>query len=265
CECPTLHAMAGDFQMGLVADSKLSPGDSAFSRESTVMESKRKRTERRSKSVLLPSEDTLTAERKQLPFFEPYETRELLADAARTNNGNASHAAIADVYDQHCRGQTVQLLRALGCDPNDEQFWAKAFMKLARLHHNVGRLVHRLRLPSNAKAWTMEDESILILGVYKLVQTGLSEREAVRIIADAEVFPYYERQASQRPSGQASRVARRLALWRKYQRLRKQSRGPDPIARQLGIGVTDFEMFLTGIGLPAPSAASSADKPRARK
>ena len=35
--------------------------------------------------------------------------------------------------------------------------------------------------------------------------------------------------------------------------------------RQLGIGVTDFEMFLTGLGLPAPSAAPSGDKPRARK
>ena len=44
-----------------------------------------------------------------------------------------------------------------------------------------------------------------------------------------------------------------------------QSRGPDPIARQLGIGVTDFEMILAGLWLPAPSAAPSGDKPRARK
>jgi len=139
-------------------------------------------------------------------------------------------------------------------------------MKLARFHHNVGRLVHRQRLPSNAKAWTVEDESALLCGVYALVvQRGLREREAVTRIADAEDFPYYERKSWQRPLGRASRIARQQALWRKYQRLRAQSRGPDPIGRQLGIGVTDFEMILTGLGLPAPSAAPSGDKPRARK
>jgi len=229
------------------------------------MRQKRKRADRRSRSLCLPAEDNLEAERKQLPFFEPYDTRKLLADAARTNNGTASDAAIADVYEQHYRNQTIQLLRALGCDLNDKQFWPKAFMKLARLHHNVGRMVHHLRLPPSAKAWTAEDESNLLLGVYALVQTGLSEREAVRRIADAEDFPHREQRPSQRPSGRASRIARQQALWRKYQRLRAQSKGPDLIGQQLGIGVTDFEMMLTGLGLPKPSAAPSGDKPRARK
>src|SRR6202023_3798417 len=91
------------------------------------------------------------------------------------------------------------------------------------------------------------------------------EREAVRTIADAKVFPHYERRPWQRPSGRASRVARQQALWRKYQRLRKQSKGTDPIARQLGIGVTDFEVLLTALGLPVPSVAPIGDKPRARK
>jgi len=213
----------------------------------------------------LPAEDTLEAERKQLPFFEPYETRTLLADAARANNGNASDAAIADAYNERCRAQTIQLLRALGCDPSDEQFWPKAFMKLARLHHNVGRLVLRLRLPPNAKAWTVEDESTFLGTVYASVLGGLSAREAVRTIADAEDFPHHERKPSQRPSGRASQIARQQAHWRKYQRLRAQSKGPDRIGRQLGIGVTDFEMILAGLALPAPSAAPSGDKPRARK
>jgi hypothetical protein len=230
------------------------------------MRPKRKRAARWSRSVCLPAEGTLEAERKELPFFEPYDTRKLLADAARANNGNASDAAIATVYNQHCRDQMVQLLRALGYDPKDKQFWPKSFFKLARLHHNLGRLVHHLRYSAaNAKTWTAQDESILLFEVYAMVQTGLSERAAVRTIADAKVFPHYERQSWQRPSGQASRRARQVALWRKYQRLRAQSRGPDPIARQLGIGVTDFEMFLTGLGLPAPSVAPSGDKPRARK
>src|SRR5258708_35352843 len=97
--------------------------------------------------------------------------------------------------------------------------------------------------------------SILLFGVYAMVQTGLSEREAVRTIADAEVFAHHERQPWQRPSGQTSRRARQRALWRKYQRLREQAKGPDPIARYRGIGVTDFQMCLTGLGLPAPAAA----------
>jgi hypothetical protein len=229
------------------------------------MRSKRKRADKRSRLFELPAEDILEAERKQLPFFEPYETGKLLADAARANNGPASDAAIADVYNEHWRAQIIQLLRALGCDPNDKQIWPKAFMKLARLHHNVGRLVLRLRLPLNAKTWTVEDESTFLCMVYASVLGGLSEREAVRRIADAEDFPHHERQPSQRPSGRASRIARQQAHWRKYQRLRAQSRGPDPIARQLGIGVTDFEMILAGLALPAPSAARSGDKPRARK
>ena len=229
------------------------------------MRSKRKRAKQQGRSIWLPPEESLEAERKQLPFFEPYETGKLLADAARANNGPASDAAIADVYDRHLRAQIIQLLRALGCDPNDKQIWPKAFMKLARLHHNVGRLVLRLRLPLNAKTWTVEDDSTFLCMVYASVLGGLSEREAVRRIADAEDFPYYERQSSRRPSGRASRIARQQAHWRKYQRLRAQSRGPDPIARQLGIGVTDFEMILAGLWLPAPSAVPSGDKPRARK
>jgi hypothetical protein len=172
------------------------------------MRSKRKRAARRSRSVCLPAEGTLEAARKQLPFFEPYDTRKLLADAARANSGNATDAAITAVYNQHCRAQMVQLLRALGCDPRDKQFWPKSFIKLARIHHGLGRLVHRHPSHRNATTWTAQDESTLLFGVYALVQTGLSERAAVRTIADAKVFPHYERQSWQRPSGQASRIAR---------------------------------------------------------
>ena len=261
---PNLDTSGGDFQTRLVGGGALSPAGVAFSRESIILGSKSKRMDQRSKSVSLPSEDTLNAARKGLPFFESYDTRKLLADAAKANNGIASDAAITAMYNQHCRAQLVQLLRALGCDPKDKQFWPKALIKLATLHHNLGRLVHRQSSRRTAKTWTAQDESILLCGVYELVQTGLSEREAVRTIADAKVFPHYERRPWQRPSGQATRSARQAALWRKYQRVRERSKGPDSLARQLGIGVTDFEMFLTGLGLPAPSTVNG-DKGRARK
>jgi hypothetical protein len=230
-----------------------------------LMTQKAKRADQRNRSIYLPVEAILERKRKQLPFFEPYETRKLLTDAAAANSGNVSDAAIAEVYSKHCRGQIAKLLRALGCDPNDKQLWPKAFIKLASLHHNVGRLIHLARTRPSAQAWTAKDESILLCGTYALVQTGLSEREAVRTIADSGVFPHYERRPWRRTSGEDLRKARQVALWRKYQRLRKQSKQPGALARQLGLGVTDFEMFLTGLGLPAPSTASSGDKPRTRK
>jgi hypothetical protein len=213
-------------------------------------------------AIYLPVQDTLEAKRKQLPVFEPYETGKLLADAAKANNGKASDAAIAVAYERHCHAQMVQLLVALGCDPDDELFWPKSFMKLARIYHNLGRVVHRLRSSAaNAASWTPADESVLLFGVNALVQTGLSEREAVRTIADAKVFPHHERRSGQRLSGQATRLARELALWRKYQRLRQRSKGSDPIARQLGMDVSDFEMLLIGLGLPAPSASPRVTGP----
>jgi hypothetical protein len=206
--------------------------------------------------IYLPAEETLEAKRKQLPVFEPYETGKLLADAAKANNGNASDAAIAAMYERHCRAQMAQLLCALGCDPDDELFWPKSFMKLARIYHNLGRVVHHQRSSAgSATSWTAQDESELLFAVYALVETDLGEREAVRVLADLKIFPHHERRSGQRLSGEGTRRARELALWRKYQRLRQRSKGPDPLARQLGIGVTDFEMFLTGLGLPAPSPA----------
>jgi hypothetical protein len=115
------------------------------------MRSKRKRASRPSRSVCLPVADILEAERKGLPFFEPYDTRKLLADAAKANNGNASDAAIAAVYDQHWCDQMVQLLGALGYDPKDKHFWAKSFLKLARLHHNLGACPFNRKLQSRGK------------------------------------------------------------------------------------------------------------------
>jgi hypothetical protein len=107
------------------------------------MRSTSRRTDRRSKAIWLPSQDAINAARKQLPYFEPYDTRKLLADAARTNNGIVTDAAITAVYNQHCRAQMVQLLSALGCDPRDQLFLSKALFKLAKLHHNIGRLVNQ--------------------------------------------------------------------------------------------------------------------------
>jgi hypothetical protein len=126
-------------------------------------------------------QSALAGAREKLPFFEPYDTRQLLADAERENNGKATDATLQALYIRRCRVQTAELLRALKCDPHDVQVWAHAFIKLASLHHNVGRLVHRRGgARANAKAWTPNDESLLLLGVAALVSLLCARQESRR-------------------------------------------------------------------------------------
>jgi hypothetical protein len=240
------------------------------------MPAKKAAKTRRKLLVLIPDSRIREAARRKLPIFPPYDTRGLLADAQRSLAGRSLDEAVIDAYNQRCRSQFVQLLRALGGDPNDANFWQNAFLKLARIHHNLGGLVHRQRsTPANATAWTAKDEYILLCGVYALTQQGKTEREAIRSIADAGVFPHHERQPSQRLSGHATRVpgrdwrtsddARRDALWRKYQRLRSNSRGMDSLARPFGIGLSNYETWLTELDSPSPLPRSSGDTGARRK
>src|SRR5262249_3008987 len=112
--------------------------------------------------------------------------------------------SVSETYNKHCRAQVAKLLQALGCDPNDPNLWRNAFIDLAYLHHNVGRLVHHRRsVRSNAASWTLRDERILLCGVTALVAQGDSERAAINYIADSKVFPHQERMAWQRPAGRA--------------------------------------------------------------
>jgi hypothetical protein len=105
---------------------------------------------------------------------------------------------------------------------------------------------------TSAKTWTVEDNSLLLLGLTALVGTGMSLRSAVNFLADEKVFPHHERQPSQRQSGQATRVARRNALWRQFQRLLSQSKEEDdPLARALGIGASEAEDWLTQLDIRA--------------
>src|SRR3982074_479253 len=71
---PNMDKCFGDFQTGLITGATLSPGGVVFSTRAVIMQSKRKRSDRRSRPVYVPSENTLDAARKQLPLFEPYDT-----------------------------------------------------------------------------------------------------------------------------------------------------------------------------------------------
>ena len=176
----------------------------------------------------MPTETDVKLARLELPIFQPIDIRKLLAEARQSSCGANLDDAIADAYNKHCRVQLAKLLRALGCDPTEKDFWRNAFVKLARIHHNLGGLVvGPARQISNASSWTAKDEALLLCGVLALTQLGMSERKAVHEIADNQIFPHAERRPSERLRGQATQKARRDALWQKFQRLKRKGRGPE--------------------------------------
>jgi hypothetical protein len=232
----SLGQAVGDFQSGLslapcchqcgprlVDAGSTHPGPPDRATGNFVMRSKDRANSRHRKGQrwLMPAKSDVELARRKLPIFDPYDTRKLLADARQSSADGSLDEAIDDTYHRHCRTQLAKLLRALGCDPNDANFWRSAFFKLASIHHNVGRLEHRaVRQIRNASSWTPRDEAVLLCGVAALTQLGDSERAAVRSIADSGIFPHHERRPSERLSGQATRNARRDALWQKFQCVR---------------------------------------------
>jgi hypothetical protein len=222
----------------------------------------RDRSARTRQHVLMPEADAIKAARRKLPDFEPYDTQKLLADARKASlEGRSLDEAVTATYNKHCRSQMAKLLHALGCDPADPNIWRTAFLRLARLHHNVGALVHRRRSGrSNDASQRFRDEWILLGGVTAFVEQGYSQREAVNFIADKEVFPHREIRPGLREAGRATQHARRAALWQKHQRLRRDARStPDPLARALGLSASDYELWLARLDNPLPEPRPSGD------
>jgi hypothetical protein len=219
------------------------------------------RSPRTRHQVFIPGEDVVEAVRRELPYFESYDTRRLVTDAQKASLATSNPAeAVTGAYNKHCRHQVAKLLHSLRCDPDDPDIWQNAFLLLARLHHNVGRLVHRRLSGPSARSWTFRDEAILLCGVRALMETGFSARKAVNFIADNQVFPHLERRPEQRSSGRATRDARRAALWQKYQRLLRDARStPDPWARALGLSASDYELFLARLDNPPPKPPAHGD------
>ena len=208
------------------------------------MGSKSKRTHRRSKSVCVTIRGYSRCCAQTASIFRALRHREAIGGCGKSeqrncercgDNGRVQSAlSRPDQPNSFVRWGAIRMINSSG---------PRRSVKLAMTSSQCRKTSSpSVGYPEMPKPGQLEDESILLSGVYALVQTGLSERAAVRTIADAKVFPHYERRSWQRPSGRKlANVRAKRALWRKYQRLRARSKGPDPIARQLGIGVTDFE------------------------
>jgi hypothetical protein len=157
-------------------------------------------------------------------------------------------AAVNVVRYANEQNQIKRLLTCFGFDPSNPD-WPSAFLKLARLYCNVGRLaVHRPSGSSgnsNAKTWTTKAEIELLMQVRRLTQEGLSENEAIRLLGEDPAydtaFPHQERRLVREIKRRApadewhegsrtERIARlrqpRVAALRKhYQLLKKKAPG----------------------------------------
>jgi hypothetical protein len=194
--------------------------------------------------------------------FEPFDTKELLTQARELAESRniAPNDAVNEVLSAKEKDQLGELLRWLQCDASDENCWRSAFVKLARIHHNVGRLVHRRSANTlSARTWTSEEEAILLISVNRLKERGYSEREAIQLLADTRVardkwvFPHSERRSYERTPKETAR-SREGALWRKYMRLVSDGRATlSPLSRALAPRFeTDLELMLWLLENPMP-------------
>jgi hypothetical protein len=126
------------------------------------------------------------AQRYTLPWFEPYDLHEF-----RTEAGRIAEVASIDALNAHYvvlhaleKAQVEQVLKSLGCDPSTPD-WRSAFFKLARHFCNVGQVQRARR---DTRKWTAEKENILLREVLRLKGKGLSERQAIKMIAENPLF-----------------------------------------------------------------------------
>jgi hypothetical protein len=87
----------------------------------------------------------------------------------------------------------------------------------------------------------------------------------VELIADEQLFPYHERGARERHAGEPSRVARRNALWRKYQRVKPSKDSlcdSQSLARAMGtVQESAFEGYLSTLVTDWLLTPFTGDKP----
>lgn len=132
-----------------------------------------------------------------LPHFEPIDLRSLLAAAKKRTGTETVDEKVLIALSDRLKEQTEELLRGLGCDPTESN-WQTAFMRLARIHHGLGKLAHApKRTNSNAKTWTREDDFRLLTVMRDLKAEGIQGAAAFEKIAKIpnlrEQFPYATR------------------------------------------------------------------------
>jgi hypothetical protein len=129
--------------------------------------------------------------------FEPINLRSLVLAARKKTSPESLDEKVLFVLSERLKEQTEQLLRGLEIDPDDCN-WQSAFMRLARVHHGLGKLVHTAkRSNSNAQKWTWEDDFRLLTVLEDLKVEGIEGPAAFETIARRpelrKQFPYATR------------------------------------------------------------------------
>jgi hypothetical protein len=188
---------------------------------------------------LLPSEETIKQQQQALPQFQPYDAEELKHDAQTLmeNRKLAPGLAIDAARSEKEAKQVQQLLACLGSDPNNPD-WQAAFLALARLYCNVGRLSQRLLGPHlQAQTWTRQADIVLVKEVIRREEELGSERAALEAIAKDAT---YQKLLPYRPQNPGTRGTKRSvrervnALRKRLERIKQAHRG-DSLGRQLGM------------------------------
>jgi hypothetical protein len=169
---------------------------------------------------LIPPPEELDTQRQRLRQFPPYATHELLAAAHKRESIKLTlDEAITLVHEERTNSQLTQLIEQLGLDPAAPDCWRDGFIRLAKLHHNVGRLIHRwTRKHNNAAEWTIAEQIELLWRVADFQRQGKSEREAVELVARGKL------RARRIPGRHASSKSRFRAFWQKYMRLKRRQK-----------------------------------------
>jgi hypothetical protein len=158
--------------------------------------------------------------------------------------------------------QVEQILKSLGCDPSTTDF-RRAFFKLARHFCHVAQVRRARGGGAGRKKWTPENECRLLLEMRRLQSEGLSERNAIKKIANDksynDVFPYegrvddvrvISRRLSREREEEKSLTA--MSLQRREEALRKQwdllkrriKSEPRPLERAFGLTTPDRVMRI---------------------
>jgi hypothetical protein len=133
----------------------------------------------------------------RLPNFEPIDFRSLVLAAKKRIGPETIDEKIELQLGERLKEQTEEVLRGIGVDPKHVN-WKSAFMRLANIHHGVGRLVYTpKRTNSNARKWNFEHDSLLLEMLWQLKAEGLERSAAIeKIIKTPELrdqFPYETR------------------------------------------------------------------------
>jgi hypothetical protein len=174
----------------------------------------------------------------RLTQFEPHKLDDIVRGAGATEQLDDSAAdPILTSFRRKNDEQMEQLLREMHIDLKQPEAWRKAFFRLAAIHHGVGGLstTPPRRKNKNAKTWTSEQHLIFFQMMQILLQDGISERAAIKKIAnDKKKWQQFPNQGQFRPSSTSDDASKRQAAFRaRWVKIIKAAPPPGSLLRAL--------------------------------